>query len=242
MMIFGNIFKTKYLSLLLCLCFIEFKPAIAKEFTFGKATTVSSTDCAVNVLNRAYGELGVKVNYQIMPSKRSFAEANSGNIDGELARVSGIEDKYPNLIRIPVTICLAPVYLFSTKPIVINSFYDLSKLKLGIRTGIEHSERNFKRLSPHYATSNKQLLTMLLNSRIDIAVMSYSAFAKIKDSYPEHKFFRLTFDIPPAELFHYLHKKHVNFIPSIHTKLNELKQNGFIEQMNQAQQQALMAQ
>jgi hypothetical protein len=51
-------------------------------------------------MEEAYAELGIELVYLDMPRARSIVEANAGRIAGELGRLPGLEQDYPNLIRL----------------------------------------------------------------------------------------------------------------------------------------------
>ena len=60
-------------------------------------------DAAADIVRRAYQELGIQIKYKTYPAERALKLSNNGTADGELVRIKGIESKYPNLIRIPIS-------------------------------------------------------------------------------------------------------------------------------------------
>ncbi len=75
-----------------------------------KVITISAVEneaihiISAKILTEAYKKLGYKVDFNFLPAKRSLAWANNGTTDREMARIRGIEQKYPNLIPVPTSI------------------------------------------------------------------------------------------------------------------------------------------
>ena len=56
------------------------------------------------IMREAYRRIGRTMELKSFPGERSIQNANNGEVDGELFRRAGIEEAYPNLIRIPVVL------------------------------------------------------------------------------------------------------------------------------------------
>lgn len=66
-----------------------------------------------SVIKEAYKDLGYEVKFHYRPFKRSLEETNKGIWDAELARISGTENTYENLVRVP-----EPIYSVATSVII----------------------------------------------------------------------------------------------------------------------------
>ena len=71
-------------------------------------------DAAGEIIRQAYAALGIAISYKTFPAERALQMSNRGLSDGELVRIEGIEGKYPNLIRIPVSHVTAEQMAFAT--------------------------------------------------------------------------------------------------------------------------------
>lgn len=76
----------------------------AAELTLTKIEQDPVGDVAEAVLEEAYQELSIKLKILFAPAKRALVISNSGEADGELNRIKGINKKFKNLIMIPVPI------------------------------------------------------------------------------------------------------------------------------------------
>ena len=56
------------------------------------------------VLREALEPLRYDVRLLRLPAERSLQDANSGTIDGDVARIEGLDRLYPNLVRVPSAI------------------------------------------------------------------------------------------------------------------------------------------
>ena len=205
---------------------------VQRQFIFSQTVKTRANDCAERSLRKAYGELGQEIDFKFSPSKRALFESNAGITDGEVARIKGIEESYPNLIRIDVALCRPKQYLVSRMPLDIDNKANLKQYRIGFRSGTaahrQYIEQNEvpRTVGVHSDTSLKKLLEL---DRIDFMIISMWGLKRIyTDSEIEKLYFyeHLSFEI---ELFHYLNKKHEAFSPVITKKLKELEASGFID-------------
>jgi len=53
------------------------------------------------IAREAFRRCGYTLKLQTLPAERALHHADKGITDGELARIKGMEDIYPNLVRVP---------------------------------------------------------------------------------------------------------------------------------------------
>ncbi len=61
-------------------------------------------EIAFAVLEESYSRIGIIISSKTVPAERSLMFSNSGVTDGEVGRVKAIQNNYPNLIVVPVSI------------------------------------------------------------------------------------------------------------------------------------------
>ena len=84
-------------------------------------------DAAAEILRVAYQQLGVSISFKTFPAERALVTSNKGRADGELVRIKGINKKYPNLIRVPVSHVSSEQTAFSKRvEIVIEGWHSLN--------------------------------------------------------------------------------------------------------------------
>ncbi|MGJ8679780.1 MAG: hypothetical protein ACSHXM_05565 [Paraglaciecola sp.] len=201
-----------------------------KQIKLSQVRKVGKNDCAFKTLTKAYESIGYQLKFAILPAKRALIESNNGRTDGETARVQFLEQKYPNLIRIPVAICHMHQNLYGLKSNKKLANAKLKDLKLGIINGGVFVEKEFTQFGPTKAINNSQLFNLLIKGRVDLVSMSEKTIVQLATE-PQTKLIT-KFDnyTPTVPLFHYLHKKNKSLIPKITAALRQLEDSGFIAQ------------
>jgi polar amino acid transport system substrate-binding protein len=180
-----------------------------------------------SALGKAYGQLGIQIEYVDMPGERAIVESNSGRADGETARVAGMEISYPALrfIDVPLYINTNSIFVYGTNNAVPESLNQLSQRKrVGIITGWKASEeatagwKNVVRVNS-YGAALKMLQLGRLDAFLGRGEDTLRALEKEKMSLSEFPN-KIVLRFP---LFHYLNEKHDDLIPAITRELRKLQ-------------------
>lgn len=178
-------------------------------------------------LTTAYGWLGVTIEFVDMPGERALVESNSGRVDGETARIAGMESRYPALRRVdvPLYINTNSIFVYGNGKPVPTSLSQLSKLgSVGIIRGWKASEdavagwNNVERVNSYHSA-----LRMLKFGRLDafLGRGEDTLLALQKENLSGGDFpSKVVLRFP---LFHYLHQKHEALLPVITRELIKLK-------------------
>jgi polar amino acid transport system substrate-binding protein len=180
-----------------------------------------------SALAQAYANLGIQITYIDLPGERAIVESNAGRLDGETARIEGMEVVYPALRRIdvPLYINTNSIFVYGADKVAPTSINQLANLKrVGIVGGWKASEEatagwgNVVRLTTYGAA-----LQMLKRGRLD------AFLGRGEDSLRALQEEKLALTDFPNKivlrhpLFHYLHEKHEDLIPAITRELRKLK-------------------
>lgn len=203
-----------------------------------KVITVSGIQGSLNseisfaVLSEAYSQIGHTLKWRALPAERSLRTSNSGEVDGELFRIGGIQRKYTNLMIVPVAINkLQGVVYSKNKKFKVNGWSSLKGSKVGVQRGVKFSENGTREMIVERFNSVDQLLKGLGSTRIDVAVVSrvnglkYGEFAKEVNAKALRPF------IQEYELFHYLHSKNEHLVKKLIPILLKMKDAGRIEEI-----------
>ncbi len=90
-------YKTLLFSLLLAGYCMSANAQKTSSLTFNKPKQTKQAQHIISKLERAYANLGVEVKLIDYIHKNSLQAANLGILDGQLARIGCLQDKYPNL-------------------------------------------------------------------------------------------------------------------------------------------------
>lgn len=204
-------------------------PNNAAEFpskiVLGQIKTSEIQQHVYNFLSPIYRELGIELEVMALPSKRSLVFSNQGNVDGELLRIEGIEENYPNLIPIPITLYQLSAYAYTIHGKTdFKQPEDILRFNVGMHRGVQWEER-FVGQFPRYVlrvggTLNKfKLLTL---DRVDYVISTEQrANEIISKHFNNDNIKRVSPMLKHINLIHYLHKKHAHLVPAISAAINK---------------------
>ena len=187
------------------------------------------------VLKEAFKRIGYKLETARLPAERALINANQGIDDGDLARIGGLQKKYPNLIQVPETFLTVDMVLYSKNhpDFVVDGWESVASHSLAIISGWKIMEKNFGKLGDRVeiikTDSPEQSFLLLQNDRVDfIAYSNWSGLGYIK----EHNIKNITLLEPPLarpEFYVYLHKKHEAIVPELAKAIKTMKADGTLQ-------------
>lgn len=182
------------------------------------------------IISEAYRRLKIPFKVVKLPPVRSLKMSNSGQFDGELARVKVDPIAYPNLIQVPVAIDLIDATVFSKSvDFKVDGWDSLKPYRIGIRRGVKFTQRGTQGMNVVVGNENAQLLKMLDKGRVDIIVLNkHNAIAAIEQLNLSN-IQMLKPSVHYLEVFHYLHKKNLHLLPALTHELQQMESSGEIE-------------
>jgi len=184
------------------------------------------------VLDLFYAELfkrvGLKVDIQPMSAERSLLNVNNGIDDGDVSRVLGIDQAYPNLVRVPEPVMFYQMVVFTRKPsFVVKGAASLEAFDVGILTGWKILERNIVNTrSLLKLETGAQLFSMLDKGRIDVAVIEKLEGLHFIQTLGLKNIRIMEPAFVEGDWFLYLHKKHEALVPRLAEEIRKMKQDG----------------
>jgi polar amino acid transport system substrate-binding protein len=218
------------------LCFFSTNTYANKTLIFSTAEESTIQDISIQVLTEAYHKIGYDIQVRRLPNRRSLLAANRGTVDGEISRIKGINNRFGNLIRIPIAINFLEGQAFSKKThLTIKNWNDLPKYKLLCVRGVKFVEAKLQKLNIpcHFVNLFTDAVKMLQINRYDIAIfpkingITAIKKARIKNVKPIGK------PLSQINLYHYLHSKNKSLITSLRKTLEEMNANGRITTIRQ---------
>jgi len=209
--------------------------------SFAESTLVFSgikgsvnSDISMRVLEPAYKQLGINVEYLPQPGERSLKSSNSGAVDGEVFRIVNVQKRYKNLIPIPTSINVLQGIAFTRNlDIKIDGWESLRPYNIGIQVGIKFAERGTKGMRRIMVDTNEQLFRMLDSGRVDVIVAAHANGLKTLNALKLKGIRTLRPAIQEYPLYHYLHKRHSALVPKLDAVLQKLKSSGLIKSTRQ---------
>ncbi len=212
------------------------QPTLVLNTAFGPpVSNASQTGFADQVLAEALRRIGYRLETVRMPAERALINANRGIDDGELARIGGLQEKYPNLIQVPETFLSVDMVLYSKNypSFVVDGWESVASHSLAIISGWKIMEENFSRPGSSVeiikTDTPEQSFSLLQNDRVDfIAYSNWSGLGYIK----AHNITDIVLLEPPLaspEFYVYLHKKHKSIVPELAEAIKTMKADGTLQ-------------
>jgi len=229
------VFSKKCLLLVLALGFttVGGRLTLAVEtLAFSALEDSGPQEVAKSVLREAYRRIGISIDFVTMPGERALLESNAGRNDGEVVRIGGIEKKYSNLIRVPVSISQLDGVAFTKHvSIPIEGWHSLKGHSIGAFTGSKFVENNTTDMEVTYVPGVKNLFAMLQRNRLDLVVIPYLSGLRYIKNHSISGFKALSPPLITIKLYHYLHKKNRSLLPKITKSLEIVQKNNRIRQL-----------
>ncbi len=203
----------------------------AKPVVISVIANEQTHELAKPVVREAYRRIGYTVQFEPLPARRALEWANDGVTDGDLARIEGIQRKFPNLIRISIPVIHFSGVAFATDSFpAISEWKDLAGLSIGIVRGILYAEIGTEGMDPIPANDMTHLFKLLKLGRIDVAVAVLDAGRiEIHRNYPDAGIHPTGEPLHVAPLYHYIHVKNGHLLQKLEAVLREMEANGEIE-------------
>lgn len=195
----------------------------------------ATNDLAQLILESAYERLGIPVQIKIAPAGRALEEVVQSRADGDVARIDGLELRYPNLIKIPVVILQTEGHAFSLAPLgPLNSWKDLSKFRLAFRRGLQFAEVGTQGLKVERTTTEEQAFRMLEMKRVDVVIAGYLDGWQTARILSLTKVQSIPLPMEKISLFHYLHEDRQDVVAGITGILKKMEAEGELQRMRNA--------
>ncbi len=208
-------------------CFAE-TPLMLGTFAGPPFSTSDQSGMYDLVLKEAFVRLGREIDIIKLPAERSLTNANKGITDGDFVRITGLDEIYPNLIRVSEKIADFEFVAFSKhKSFKVTGWDILRPYNVAIVRGWKILEENIVGTESLVMAKKQDVLFTLLDmDRTDVVVYSryegYEVISKLE--------IKGVKTMEPAlavrEMFLYLNKKHKALVPLVAAALRQMKDDG----------------
>lgn len=190
-------------------------------------------DFLTQVLEEAYHDLGVELEYRPLPRLRAEQLAAKGKIAGELGRLDGLEQQIPSLNRVPFKLYeFSIVLVANTKKCGLCTLPTIESLAhvSGMRAPEQVIEEN-EFTNPVFKQTQFEQVAKLLNSgRIDGALLGDFQLRNLElDNTQDF----VVYTMRREAGYHYLHDKFKHLVEPLYSKLNAMRGSGRIAQLRQ---------
>lgn len=182
---------------------------------------------AIAIMRAAYQSIGVSITIHHLPGARSIVEVNNGNMDGELFRVQGLEDKFKHLIPVKTAILNTYTSAFSLiKNSNIKTWQDLKPYSVAYVLGFKLAELNTTQSKVIHTRDLNHAFRLLINKKVEFVIDSKLNGLQIIENQQLANIHLISPPLETTQIFHYLNSKHAHLIPKLEKSLNQLKASG----------------
>lgn len=179
------------------------------------------------VLERAYRKLGLSLQFEPLPLRRSLRMAASGEIEGEAHRMAEIADHTPGLLKVPVAINRLEVRAYTRAPrLAPVRWSELQQLRVSFQRGSMSVESRLPEVRKVESRDLEEAIRQLRMDMSDVALLTQPANPnQIHESLVRG----LTMSAEPLDvipLFHVLHERHAELLPRLAAVLQALEASG----------------
>ena len=171
-----------------------------------------------------------------MPAKRALAESSQGRVDGEVQRVLDVGREYPSLLAVqPPINYIEPAVFVKRAEFAVMGWSSLAPFSIGIVRGVGSSERGTRGMPRVEAvTSIDQLMEILANDRIDVAVSDrFSGRLVIRRHHLETRIRTLEPVLEHIPLYHFLNERWRELVPRVGGIVQAMAASGDLERVRE---------
>lgn len=184
-----------------------------------------------NLLEDAYGRIGVAVEFVYLPGLRDLDKTNHGELDGSGLRNALVVEKYPNIIKVPVPLFTTSLVAVTTNDnIKIHDLKDLHGLLTGVLRGdlIANSIAAESNADLHRLDYLNAGLKMLIQGRLDVLFAARTMLRVNMEHFPDAHFI-ISKDLYEIQVYHVVNKKHAPLVPLLERSFREMIEEGSME-------------
>ena len=200
-------------------------------------------EITIPVIRLAYERIGVRVRFEPRSASESITRANAGEVDAELQRIGNVGNRFPDLMRIAIPISAIEGVAFAKDPgIRLHDWSSLAPYRIGIVKGILFAAAGTEGMNVRVAENNDQLLRLLLDGEIDIAVNSRDDFQDAIRRAGATGIHQLDDMLELSLLYHYVHRRHADLAPRLQAELAAMLKSGELLRLRRETEARLLQQ
>lgn len=209
-------------------------PAHAAERTVRISTsyrnllsTPEQTGMLDRIVKEAFHRIGIRAEIVFTTAERSLIAVNDGILDGELNRITGMEENFPNLVRVPEPNMQMQFVAFANRDISISDWESLRGLRIGMVNGWKILECNTKDFPDvTHQVEAPPLFRMLDRDRLDVVLYAKLTGYEILHELGLNNIRALSPPLCVRDMFLYMHKNHQDLLEPLAHALRSMKQDG----------------
>ena len=224
--------KAKILFLILVISFFFSGNSVyAAPYVINHGIIAGEAALGQKILKEAYRRIGEEITFNLLPAARALELSNRGVTDGELSRVDNMQEKYPNLVKVPTSYMQVDNVAFTKKlDIHVAGYKSLRPYRIAFRLGLKAAEFGTDGFSQVYMVkSDKQAFSMLDMGRVDVVIDGRLVGSSEVEKLGLQGVRILDDPVDRVPLYHYLHKKNQGLVSRLDAAIQSMLKDGTID-------------
>jgi len=206
------------------------------SITFASGAPLSDYQARIiiPILTEAFKKNNIEFSAQQMPSLRALQVSNSGELDGELHRVSNFHEitnnQYNNLLRIDCKLLSVHLTVFAKEKFLINNNEEIQNYSIAYYRGRKDVDQLLSQQKVHKSiyrvNTDIQAFQMLAAGRVDLVISESYLGNRIIDSNTKFNNIKELKRLTKTDIYSYINKKHHELLPIINKTLEQMKAQG----------------
>lgn len=204
-------------------------PAVAQTLTISTNNTPLDRRALAEISTQALRRLNRDVEFVTLPSARSLASADAGEVDGEGLRVAGLTAQYPNLVQVPEPFVRIAFVAFSRDATLSldGGWKALERYRVAHIHGWKMFEANAGiARAVHKVDRPEQLFQMLEAGHVDLALYTLADGVALARRMGLNALAPLTPALQEVDLYLYLNRRHEALVPRLAAVIRQMKVDG----------------
>ncbi|MET0094735.1 MAG: transporter substrate-binding domain-containing protein [Sedimenticola sp.] len=179
------------------------------------------------VVTEMLHRVGRVPDFEFAHEERGLRALDKGLDDGNLPRVAGLEEIYPNIRQVPGKVMDFNFQVFSKNPsIVIDGWDSLQNYDVAFVTGWKILEQNVKAQTITKVSTSDQLFQLLGQDRTQLVIYEKWQGLELIRKLGLEGIVALEPPLISKEVFLYVNKRHESLIPELAKALEQMKADG----------------
>lgn len=205
------------------------------HIVLGTVLDSREVDAGINVLREAYRRAGITVEVRRYAGDAALRKANAGEVAGDVHRIDGIGETWPNLIQVPVPINYFEIAVYSRNPqLRPRAWRDMKALQLGIVRGVVAVESSTRDLNVRKVDTYDELFRLAASSEIDAIAAPVIVVDEYIKRHGNPAGLVLNNVMDSYLLYHYVNRNYANLVPVIQPILRQMLSDGSIARIRKS--------
>lgn len=208
---------------------------LPSHIVLGTVMDSREVDVGINVLREAYRRAGITVEIRRYAGDTALRKANAGEIAGDVHRIDGIGEAWPNLVQVPIPINYFEIAVYSRNPQFHPvAWRDLKNMQLGIVRGVVAVEASARDLNVHKVDSYDELFRLVGKNEVDAIAVPVVAFDERTELHGNPAGLVRNTVMDSYLLYHYLNRNYAHLVPVIQPILRQMLSDGSIARIRKS--------